>query len=183
MSPIRAADPRLRRPPFLSAEPAGWWQADAVSEQRRFRTTVAVDRQGRTRVPIPFDPDESWGAKPRHPVTGSVAGRPVRGIIEKQEDGPVIALGPAWCRVALPDGAEAEVVLEPEGPQRADLAQDISAALDAAPDAAAFFDSLAQFYRTAWLRWIDATKRHPDQRPVRIAEMIRLLQQGHKQRP
>jgi len=107
----------------------------------------------------------------------------MRGIIEKQEDGPVIALGPAWCRVALPDGAEAEVVLEPEGPQRADLAHDISAALDAAPDAAAFFDSLAQFYRTAWLRWIDATKRHPDQRPVRIAEMIRVLQQGHKQRP
>ena len=154
-----------------------------VSEQRSFRTAVAVDRQGRTRVPIPFDPDESWGAKPRHPVTGSVAGRPMRGVIEKQESGPVIALGPAWCRVPSPDGAEVEVVLEPEGPQRADLAPDISAALDAAPDAAAFFDSLAQFYRKAWLRWIDSTKRHPDQRSVRIAEVVRLLQQGHKARP
>jgi hypothetical protein len=60
------------------------------------------------------------------------------------------------------------VVLEPEGPQRADLATDIAAALDAAPEAAAFFDSLAQFYRTAWLRWIDSTKRRPDQRPIRI---------------
>ena len=154
-----------------------------MSEQRRFRTTVAVDRQGRTLVPIPFDPDEPWGAKPRHPVTGSVAGRPMRGVIEKRESGSTIALGPAWCRVPLPDGVEVDVVLEPEGPQRADLAPDIAAALDAAPDAGAFFDSLAQFYRTAWLRWIDATKRHPDQRPVRIAEMVRLLKQGHKGRP
>jgi len=107
----------------------------------------------------------------------------MRGVIEKRESGPVIALGPAWCRVPLPDGADVEVVLVPEGPQRADLAPDVSAALDAAPDAAAFFDSLAQFYRKAWLRWIDSTKRHPDQRPVRIAEMVRLLQQGHKERP
>ena len=71
-------------------------------------------------MPIPFDPDKSWGAKPRHPLTGSVAGRPMRGNIEKGEGGPVIALGPAWCRVALRDGAEVEVVLAPEGPQRAD---------------------------------------------------------------
>lgn len=154
-----------------------------VSEQRRFHTTVDVDRQGRTRVPIPFDPDVPWGVKPRHPVTGTVAGRPMRGVIEKRGSGPVIALGPAWCAVALPDGALVEVVLEPEGPQRADLAPDISRALDAAPEAAAFFDALAQFYRRAWLRWIDATKRHPDQRPIRIAEMVRLLQQGHRERP
>ncbi|GAA1818880.1 YdeI/OmpD-associated family protein [Agromyces neolithicus] len=154
-----------------------------MSELRRFRTTVAVDQQGRTRVPIPFDPDESWGAKPRHPVKGTVAGRAMRGVVEKQAGGPVIALGPAWCAVALRDGAEVEVVLEPEGPQRSDLAPDIAAALDAAPDAAAFFDSLAQVYRKAWLRWIDSTKRHPQQRPIRIAEMVRLLQQGHKTRP
>ena len=154
-----------------------------MGEQRRFRATVAVDRQGRTRVPIPFDPDEAWGAKPRHPVTGSVADRPMRGIVMKAEGGPVLTLGPAWCRVALPDGSDVDVVLEPEGPQRADLAPDIATALAAAPDAAVFFDGLAQFYRTAWLRWIDSTKRHPDQRPIRIAEMVRLLQQGHKERP
>ena len=96
----------------------------------------------------------------------------------------MLVLGPAWNRGAGPaDGAEVEVVLEPEGPQRDDLAPDVSAALDAAPAAAAFFDSLAQFYRNAYLRWIDATKRRPEQRPVRIAEMIHLLEEGKKQRP
>ena len=154
-----------------------------MSRRERFRTVVAVDRRGRTEVPIPFDPDQVWGAKPRHPVRGSVDGRFMRGTIEKRENGPVIALGPAWTCDPMDDGAEVEVILEPEGPQRTDLAADIAAALDANPDAGAAFDALAQFYRTKWLRWIDATKRRPDQRPLRITEMLDLLQQGRKERP
>jgi uncharacterized protein YdeI (YjbR/CyaY-like superfamily) len=75
------------------------------------------------------------------------------------------------------------VVLEPEGPQRDDLEPDIVAALDAEPDAGVFFDSLAQFYRRAYLRWIDGTRRRPDVRAERIAEMVELLKAGHKERP
>lgn len=41
------------------------------------------------------------------------------------------------------------VVLIPEGPQRADLADDVAAALEGTPAAGAFYDSLAQFYRRA----------------------------------
>lgn len=154
-----------------------------MSTERRFRIAVAVDARGRTAVPVPFDPDEAWGVKPRHPVRGSVGGCAMRGIVEKREDGARLTLGPAWTSVPLLDGAEVEVVLEPEGPQRADLAPDIAAALEAAPDAASFFDSLAQFYRKGWLTWIDATKRRPEQRPLRIAEMIEHLRAGRKQRP
>ena len=51
------------------------------------------------------------------------------------------------------------------------------------PAAAAFFDTLAQFYRKAYLRWIDATKRRPDLRAARIAEVVDLLAAGIKQRP
>ena len=49
--------------------------------------------------------------------------------------------------------------------------------------AAAFLDSLAQFYRQAYLRWIDATTRRPDLRAARIAEVVDLLAAGIKQRP
>ncbi|HET6752896.1 MAG TPA: YdeI/OmpD-associated family protein [Jiangellaceae bacterium] len=45
------------------------------------------------------------------------------------------------------------------------------------------FDSLAQFYTRAYLRWIDATKRRPEARAARIAEMVELLKAGHKERP
>jgi uncharacterized protein YdeI (YjbR/CyaY-like superfamily) len=108
----------------------------------------------------------------------------VRGVVESAGNGFGFALGPAWLRdCGLAVGDTVTVDIAPEGPQRADLAADVAAALDAHPQAAAFFDSLAQFYRRAYLRWIDATKRHPEQRPQRIAEMIRLLEAGHKQRP
>ena len=46
----------------------------------------------------------------------------------------------------------------------------------------AFFDGLAQFYRRAFLRWIDGTKRRPEERARRIAEMVALLERGEKQR-
>jgi len=98
--------------------------------------------------------------------------------------GWVFTLTPMWLRDAgaAPDG-EAQVELKPEGPQRADLADDIAAALDANPAAAAFFDTLAQFYRKAYLRWIDATARRPGLRAARIAEVVDLLAAGIKQRP
>ncbi|WP_460703468.1 YdeI/OmpD-associated family protein [Myceligenerans halotolerans] len=150
----------------------------------RFTTVVRIDDRGRTHVPVPFEPDETWGTKPRHHVTGTLNGLGLRGVIDRTAHGPELVLGPAWCRDAqLTTGDRADVVLGPEGPQRSDLAADVAAALDAAPDAGAFFDSLAQFYRNAYLRWIDATKRRPEQRPVRIAEVVRLLQEGQKERP
>ncbi|MGH3256737.1 MAG: YdeI/OmpD-associated family protein [Streptosporangiaceae bacterium] len=77
-------------------------------------------------------------------------------------------------------GNEVIIELAPEGPQRGDLAEDISAALAANPAAAAFFDTLAQFYRKAYLRWIDATTRRPDLRAARIAEVVDLLGPGSK---
>ena len=96
----------------------------------------------------------------------------------------MFTLTPMWLRDAgLTAGQEVQAELEPEGPQRADLADDIAAALAANPAAAAFFDTLAQFYRRAYLRWIDATTRRPDLRAARIAEVVDLLAAGVKERP
>ena len=89
-----------------------------------------------------------------------------------------------WLRDAgVAAGDDVLVELAPEGPQRGDLADDISAALEANPAAAAFFDTLAQFYRKGYLRYIDATKRRPDLRAARIAEVTGLLASGIKERP
>jgi len=149
-----------------------------------FTTTVTTDGRRRVLVPVPFDPDEAWGRKREHHVHGTVDGMDVRAVIEPLAEGHGILLGNAWRRdCGIGPGRVVDVVLEPEGPQRGDLAADVAAALEAAPDAAAFFDSLAQFYRRAYLRWVDATKRRPDQRPVRIAEMVRLLEAHQKERP
>ena len=146
-------------------------------------TTLVEAGDGTVHVPVPFDPDEVWGAKRRHLINGTVAGIRVRGEVRRLNDGHGVVLGPAWLRDrGVLDAGEVAVVLEPEGPQRADLAPDIAAALDADPKAGEAFDALAQFYRTRFLRWIDATSRRPAQRSIRIGEMVELLRAGKKQR-
>jgi uncharacterized protein YdeI (YjbR/CyaY-like superfamily) len=57
------------------------------------------------------------------------------------------------------------------------------AALGAEPEAARFFDGLASFYRKNYLRWIDATRRSPENRAHRIEELVELMKAGQKQRP
>jgi hypothetical protein len=155
-----------------------------AEKRKRYKTVIAIDKRRRVMVPVPFDPDEAWGAKPQHHVAGTVNGMGVRAVIEPLDGGFGIFLGPAWRRdCGIAPGDAVSVELFPEGPQRDDLAPDFRAALEASPKAGAFFDSLAQFYRRAYLRWIDATKKRPDVRAERIAEVVRLLEQGQKERP
>jgi hypothetical protein len=155
-----------------------------VVDRVKYDTIVMADPRGRVLVPVPFEPDDAWGARERHHVAGTVNGMGVRAVVEPLGDGHGIVLGPAWRRhCGIGPGDEVAVVLMPEGPQRGDLAPDVAAALEAEPAAGAFFDSLAQFYRNAYLRWIDATKRSPDKRAARITEMVELLKAGRKERP
>ncbi len=149
----------------------------------RFETTTRDGERGRVLVPIPFDPDEAWQPKARHLVGGTINGAKVRGAIENHDGAWFLVLGKMWaegCGVGV--GAKVTVELAPEGPQRGDLADDIAASLAANPMAAAFWDTLAQFYRKAYLRWIEGTKGKPELRAKRIAEVVTLLEAGVKQR-
>jgi hypothetical protein len=86
---------------------------------QRFSAVVAADPQGRAVIAVPFDPDESWGAKADHPVGGTIDGRRVRGRLQLGGSGWVLSLGPR-CQYAI--GDQVAVELAPEGPQRGDLA-------------------------------------------------------------
>lgn len=162
-----------------------------VMRVQRFRTRVTSDSSGRGVIAVPFDPDLTWGAKAYHPVGGTIqpvagasCGRRLRGRITRDGRQWVFAINPMWMRdTGVEVGDEVVVELEPEGPQRGDLADDIASALEANQAAAAFFDTLAQFYRKAYLRWIDATTRRPELRAARIAEVVDLLAAGIKERP
>jgi hypothetical protein len=151
---------------------------------QRFTTSAEDGGRGRLLIAVPFDPDVTWGSKSKHHVSGTVAGHRVRGVIERHGAGYALTIGAMWrrdCGVAV--GETVAVELRPEGPQREELADDIAAALAADPAAAAFFDSLAQFYRKAYVRWIEATRRDPALRARRITEVTELLHAGLKERP
>ena len=135
-------------------------------------------------VPVPCDPNELWGLKRAHPITGTINGMGIRGTVMPEVHGWAFTVGAAWLRdCPITPGDQIEVVIVPEVPQRGDLAPDLAAALEANPAAAEFFDTLAQFYRTTYLRWIDGTKRRPDERTRRIREVVNLLGESIKQRP
>jgi hypothetical protein len=153
----------------------------AALSTQRFNTTVAKSGS-RIYIVIPFDPNEVWGVKQRHHITGSVNGCKVRGSLGSDGDHYFLPLGAAWRRDNGVDaGANVEVVLAPEGPQSDTLSPDVLAALDSEPQAKTFFDSLATFYRNNYIRWIESAKR-PETRSARITETIRLLKAGVKQR-
>jgi hypothetical protein len=150
------------------------------------RFTASVDDAGRGRglIRLPFDPDAAWGAKRQHHVRGTVAGIRIRGPLRVTSEGWTLVLGAAWLRDnPVPAGGKVLVVLEAEGPQNADLAPDIAAAFESSPEAAAFFGSLATFYRKGYLRWIDGASRRPELRAQRIRELVVHLEEGRKERP
>ena len=120
----------------------------------------------------------------RYHVTGTVEGLRFRGPLVFRDGAWLIERGPKSPGAAhLQDGQSVAVEIWPEGPQVQQLADDVAQALAARPPARVAFESLAQFYRKGWLRWIDATKRRPEVRAERIAEMVRMLEAGYKERP
>jgi hypothetical protein len=150
----------------------------------RFAASLAVGPRESLLVPVPFDPDRTWSPKSRHAVNGTINTKFVRGTLEPSGDGWQLPISRMWARdCELAAGMTVEVDIAPEGAQRSELAPDIAAALEAHPKAAAFFDTLAQFYTKAYLNWIDATKRRPGLRAERIIEVVGWLERGIKQRP
>jgi bacteriocin resistance YdeI/OmpD-like protein/uncharacterized protein DUF1905 len=144
---------------------------------KRFESNV-VRARTKAYVPVPFDPNEAWGWKIRHYVKGTVGGCSIRGLLRSEGGGYSLPLGAAWLRDnVIPTAATIEVVLEPDGPQSEALADDITHALSASPEAETFFQSVAPFYRKNFLRWIDQAKR-PETRAARIAEMVKMLDAG-----
>jgi Bacteriocin-protection, YdeI or OmpD-Associated/Domain of unknown function (DUF1905) len=151
---------------------------------QRFRAVLSAGPADSAVIIMPFDPDEAWGTKATHPVSGTIDGRRIRTRLAPAGGGWVLTLpGKRLPGMGVAIGDAVSVELAPEGPQRGDLADDVAAALAASPAAGAFFDTLAQFYRRAYLRWIDATTRRPDVRAARIAEVVDLLAAGIKERP
>lgn len=146
----------------------------------RFKTVVVKNGAGAL-VPIPFDPDEAWGDKEKHYVAGKVAGLGVRGVLETKGEGWFLSLGAACIRGFPIPTTALDVELLPEGPQVDELSADIREAFAAAPEARRFFESLATFYRTGFVKPIKGAKL-PATRAARIEEMISLLKEGKRQK-
>ncbi len=150
---------------------------------KTFDGLVRISR-GRGSIALPFDPAEAWGAKATHHISGLVNRVKIRGPLADVDGTAVLVLPPAWLRdCPLADGDRVAVEIWAEGPQAGELPEDIASALAASPAALAFFESLATFYRKAYLTWLAGAARRPDVRRERLAQFIDLLEAGKRERP
>ena len=148
---------------------------------QHFKTTI-TKAETRTFIAIPFNPNDVWGVKGRHYITGTLNGHGIRGSLGSDGNQYFLPLGATWRRDnGLDVGDTVDVVLSPEGPQSESLSTDVAEALEAEPQAKAFFESLATFYRNTYIKWIESAKR-PETRAARVKEMIELLKAGKKQK-
>jgi hypothetical protein len=148
---------------------------------QRFTTTI-VNSGTKIIIELPFNPNDVWGAKQRHHITGTVNGHAIRGLMDSEGTRYFLNLGAVWRRDnGMEVGMPVEVVLSPEGPQSGLLAPDIAAALEAEPQAKVFFEALATFYRKKYITWIEGA-RQPQTRANRIKEMLDLLKAEKKQK-
>jgi hypothetical protein len=155
-------------------------RGEALTTQR-FKSVVATSGT-RVFIPLPFNPNEVWGVKQRHHIRGTVNGYGVRGSLGSDGIRYFLLLGAAWRRDCGVDaGVKVDVVLAPEGPQSESLSPDVARALEAEPQAKAFFESLATFYRNTYIKWIESAKK-TETRSAHIQEMIELLKKGKKQK-
>lgn len=154
-----------------------------MSETNQASFDAVIQKEGSfTFVAIPFSPREVWGVRPRYPVSGTVNDVPVRGTLGALGQAYFLRLGAAWLRDSgIELGATVTVKLSLEGPHEGNLAPDIAAALSSNPKAKTFFDGLPTFYRKNFIRWIESAKRD-ETRTRRIDEMVRLLEEGKRER-
>lgn len=126
-------------------------------------------------IVLPFNPDMIWGPRGHHPVTGTIGGQPWRGTLARMDGAFAVSVE------GLSPGATVEVVLAAEDPTAENVAPDVAAALAADPEARAFFEDLAGYYRRNFIRGIEGAKR-PETRAARIAEMMALLREGKREK-
>jgi hypothetical protein len=86
-----------------------------MGDKAEFETKLIQTDRGHVRAPLPFDPRERWGRKPRHYVRGTIAGAPFAGSVGFADGGAFLVLSAAFRESAgVKAGDSVQVVIEPD---------------------------------------------------------------------
>ncbi len=85
-------------------------------EPVEFTSTPVTTERGHVRLPLPFDPRERWGKRPRHYVEGTVAGAAFSGSVGFAGGTAFLVLNADFrTRAGVAVGDEVAVRLTPRG--------------------------------------------------------------------
>lgn len=154
-----------------------------MPDRHTFTAPIEAAERGGAYVTIPFDVEQAFGRK-RLPISATFDGEPYRGTLVRM-GGPehlLIVRKDIRAKLGKQPGDTVTVTLEEDlEPRLVEVPQDLQAALDANPEAAAFFDKLAYTYRKEYVSWIANTKS-PETRARRIGQTLERLRAGQKSR-
>ena len=94
---------------------------DGVMGSQRFRAVIAAGPRNSAVIMVPLDPNEAWGGKADHPVSGTIGGCRTRTRLVPAGRRWVLPLTPKrLISMGIAVGDEVMVELTPEGPGRPD---------------------------------------------------------------
>ena len=147
--------------------------------QYKFRAIIENAGDGGAYVTVPFDVEKTFGKK-RVKVVATIEGHLYRGSLVRM--GTECHLLPVLKEIREQAGKnfgdEIEVIVaEDTAPRQVEVPPDLQQALEASPQAQAFYRQLSYTHQREYVRWINEAKRDQTRRD-RITKTIELLLQG-----
>ena len=153
-----------------------------MTKRQQFRGVIENAGGGGAYITIPFDVEQVFGKK-RVKIKATIEGVPYRGTLVRM-GGPnhmLIILKEIREKIGKTFGDEVSVELEEDFEIRqVEIPADLLEALQAAPQAQAFFDRLSYSHQKEYVRWITEAKR-PNTRLERIRRTVEGLTQGKRE--
>lgn len=147
----------------------------------RFRANIQLDGKTATGIRVPSEIIEALGAGKRPPVRvtiGNYTYRTTVGVYGTEYLVPVSAENRKGAGVSAGDEVDVDIELDTE-PREVAVPQDLAEALEAEPDAKAFFEGLTPSQRRGFVTWIEQAKK-AETREQRVTKSLAALRERRK---
>ncbi|MFI7634965.1 YdeI/OmpD-associated family protein [Nonomuraea sp. NPDC049400] len=145
----------------------------------RFRTTIELGSKTATGFEVPAEVVEGLGAGKRPSVTVTINSHTYRSTVAPRGGRfllPLSAENRQGAGVSAGDEVEVEVALD-TAPREVEVPADLAEALERAPEARKFFESLSYSRQRRYVLQIEGAKK-PETRQRRVADTIARLADG-----
>lgn len=148
-----------------------------------FSSTVLLNGRTATGIQVPPDVVEALNGGKRPAVTVTLGGHTYRTTVAPMGGRFMIPLSAENREAAgLGAGDEVDVRLELDtAPREMPAPDDLAAALEGAPEAKSFFESLSFSHKRSYVDWLTSAKK-AETRERRVAQAVDLLLEKRKQR-
>lgn len=150
-----------------------------MSQKISFNAVIESAGGGGAYVSVPYDVEKIYGQK-RVKIKATIDGEPYRGTLVRMgmPHHVLIVLKEIREKIGKSFGDEVTVVLEEDMEvRRVELPGDLKVALEAEPNALAFFNKLSFTHQKEYVQWIEQAKRETTRR-ARIQRTVEMLLQS-----